>query len=194
MKDLKMKFFRLPVLVLAVAVAAACGDSDGGEDSPTEPNGAGTFSATITGDVEGSISGSAVFGVVSDPQGGEAAWSVVLVSGAQGSSNVTIVHLGESPETRTYSLMDIVEDGSFDEGTAALLVLDASGQMFSGGSVSGTITITSVGGDRLRGTFSINAHGAIVDSGGAVTEVDVTVSGEFDAGSSTSIGFPGSGS
>lgn len=187
------RWFRGLAVAVAVSLAVGCGDDGGDGDGPTGPDvSEGTFTATVSGDVDASFEGNAAWASVTDPASGESAWGIVLGDTNVGSNAVVIFHLGTSePETGTYSLVDASVGSDFQSGTGAFVVLSVGGSStLSVNSTGGTVTISSASADRLRGTFNITASGALID-GNMTQHVTVTVSGEFDALGSDSLGFPG---
>lgn len=174
---------RAAALGLFFLAAAACGDDDPaglGDDGFTA-----NFTASITGDVNTSMSGTAVFATGTDPETGQSAWVMYMTTdSAQAFSsgeNVAFFGLG-APEERAYVLEDFTQSGDFPDGGAAGWVILFDGQSVTGifGSTGGTLTITSLSANRMDGTFTLTATGTVFDGQNA-TEGTVTVQGSFQA-------------
>ena len=176
---------RVAALGLFFLAAAACGDDD-----PAGPGDEFTaeFTASVTGDVNTTMTGTAVFASGTDPETSETAWVVYMTTGTDANQafssgqNVAFFGLG-APEQRAYMLEDFAESGDFPDGGAAGWVILYEGQTISGifGSTGGTLTITSVSANRMDGTFNLTATGTVFDAGGAATEGTITVQGSFEA-------------
>lgn len=169
-----------------VFAAAACGNGDNGMGP-----GQGEFEVEVSGDVTASFNGTALHGESTDPNTQEQGWVLLLTTGDPNDVNsVFVVRLGGRPGTGTYSLVDISTTGDLDVGDwAAVVTLSVSGQLtYVGGSLSGTVTITSSSGERVQGNFTIQVTGQ--DPNNPQQMADATVTGTFDATSST-VGFPG---
>ncbi|NNF28425.1 MAG: hypothetical protein HKN73_14470 [Gemmatimonadetes bacterium] len=178
-------FSRAAALGLFFLIAGACGDD--GPAGPGDDGFTANFTASVTGDVNTSIAGTAVFSTGTDPETGESAWVMYMTTGADANQafssgeNVAFFGLG-APEERAYVLEDITASEEFPDGGAAGWVLLFDGQTISGifGSTGGTLTITSLSANRMDGTFTVTATGTIFD-GQEATEGTVTVQGSFQA-------------
>lgn len=188
----KLKKLRVVPLMVAVAVSAMVACSDDDDDGMGPGDGAdGTFTASVSGELSGSLDGSAAFGGATDPQTSESAW--ILVFTTESSDLVQVVHLGDAqPTTGTFTLSDLTGSGTFDAGdTGAVLTLSDGGVIaFSGVSVSGTVQITSASASAVSGSFDIQASGVVNPGDPGASEGTVTVSGQFDALQTSSVGFP----
>ena len=172
---------RRGVLVALSAFAVGCGG-----DSPTDGGGAGTYTATISGALTGTISGNAFFATGIDPDTQEQAWIAYLVdgnisSGFTAGDNVMFFGRG-APTERTYNLEDISTTNEFPDGEAGGFVITYTGQTLVGalGSTGGTLVVTSVSGTTMNGTFNFTAEGSVFDGANYVPG-SVTVSGTFQA-------------
>lgn len=183
------RYLRGLAAVLALSLVAACSDDEDGDGATGPDTSEGTFTATVSGDVDASIQGEAAWGGATDPETGDQAWVVAL--GDESQNAVLVVHIGDDqPNEQSYSLADITGTQDFEAGTAALIVVTIDSSTLSVGSTGGSITVTSSSSDRVQGTFSITASGVLLENGMS-TEVDVTISGEFDAVGDSNVGFPG---
>lgn len=179
---------------LALVLFTACG---GGGDStgPNNDNGngsgdntAGTFTGSISGDLDVSLDGTAAWGTATDPNTGQTSWVIVLAT--TGGSGITIVGVGDSEiSATTYNLADATQN--FDTGTGASIYLSQNGaNTFTGASTGGTVDITSTSGGNVAGTMNIQATGFAL-SGSSPQEETVTVTGSFNAINSSNVNFPG---
>ena len=176
---------RAAALTFLFLLAAGCGDDD-----PAGPGGDGfsaNFTASVTGDLNASMSGTAVFASGTDPETGQQAWIMYMTTDStqafSSGQNVAFFGLG-APEQRAYVLEDFTQSEEFPVGGAAGWVILFDGQTISGifGSTGGTLTITSLSANRMDGTFSITATGSVFD-GQMATEGTITVQGSFQAAS-----------
>lgn len=193
---------RRPVRKLATVLAAvglmACGSDDGGTGlGPDDDDVGGSFSATISGDVNADISGFAVQGQTTvDPDTGDQGWAAFLGRGedqGDAADAVFFVRLGARPAQGTYALEDIADGTGVETGEFAGFValgLGSQTVQFSGFSLSGTLTITSSSPDRVAGTFDFQASGFDPTQNPPAEQV-VSVSGTFDAVSETAFNVPG---
>lgn len=165
--------------LLAVAlIAGGCG----GKDS-TGPGLTGDFTASVTGDHTQSLRGDAFFDVgstVGEFQGG---FSLVLLEGSSLGTNHDFIIISREqsgrPPVGTYQLVDGNTEPTADKFVAVWI--PATGETFDGTFVGtgGTLTITTSTSRGLSGTFSFGATGVFNDA--PETELDVTVTGTFNA-------------
>ena len=155
---------RLAVLV-PLGFALACGD--GGTGPVVE----GSFSGTITGDLELTLTGTAVFGVAT--VSGNDGFVIALQRGSVSQLDVDLILLGrfntERPGEGTY---DIIESGcancsgdDFDGGYVFQYPTGGSGIFVS---ESGQPTITKSTADTVAGNCSFTAHD-LTDAGSQIT-------------------------
>ena len=157
--------------VFVVAFLTACGGDNG-----TGP-GSGSFTATVSGDLNASLSGDAVFGV-GLAIGSVSGWSVWLLEGsfladydliridrdsdaAPGVGTFAITGGGAGPDDFSAEYEHGVEEGGNTDITGYT-------------SVSGSLTVTSATADRIEGSFTFTGNGP---SPGQT----VTVQGSFSA-------------
>jgi hypothetical protein len=173
-------------LVAALTLAACGNDGDNGMGP-----GQGQFEADVSGGVTASFTGTAFHGEATDPNTQDEGWVLVLSSGDPNNLNsVFVVRLAGRPGTGTYALIDVSTSGDLDDGDwAAIVTVSVGGQLtYFAASVSGSVTITSSSGERVRGTFTMQVTGQ--DPSNPQQMANATVTGAFDATSST-VGFPG---
>lgn len=177
----------MTLAILAFAVAAC------GGDDPASPGGGGgggggtdgTFTATMSGDVQGSFSGSAVFAVVptGEAQSGQAFGLTLGDQEAGGESFSLQVFLdGSRPGSGTYSVSNDGSGGDITSASGAALLSYGSGgssasSTASGTAASGQLTITSSSASEVSGSVSLQLDLRFGDgSTGAAT-----VTGDFTA-------------
>lgn len=174
---LKSSISRRAIGALLIAVfGAAC--SGGGADDSTGPNPpggtVGSFSATVSGAVSASLSGSAAFGnsTVSGSQG----FAIALVP-ASGTNTIIFGRVNaQAPGTGTYQIGDFATQSSVTGAMIAALIAGSgqSGQIYV--STSGTLTITASSADEIKGNFTVSASAVTVSGTQAVT-----ITGSFTA-------------
>lgn len=167
------------VITLSIACMLAIGCSDS-----TEPDDAG-FEATISGDMELSVSGDAIFGVTGE--GGVDRWMIFLLNGTFLGLDYDMIGIGRDASgtpipVGTYSILDAASDAlEGDDVTAVYMMERHNGTLGVFSSVSGTLTITSANADRVAGSFNFSATMQIA-VGPDVREVrDLTFTGSFTA-------------
>ncbi len=181
------KRWMVPGLVGAFGVAAvglllAC--SDGG----TEPVVEGSFSATVGGDLQRTLSGTAVFGV--ETIGGNQGFVIAMQRGNSAALDVDLILLGRFNTARP---------GTGDYDVISGACLDCSANDFDGGYVyqrpdgasgffvseSGSVTVTKSVADTVAGTCSFIAHSA------TNPEITITITASFTAVPGTIPDVPG---
>jgi hypothetical protein len=172
---------RLGTMVLLGALSAC------GSDDPTDiGNLEGSYTATVSGAVNQSLSGVAIFGSGTDPESSEQAWITYLTTDAQtglaGGQSISFFGLG-APQARTYILQDLQQSGEFPDGEAVGMVILYTGQTLSGlfYSTAGALTVTSVSADQMNGTFTFTAEGLTFPPGGQPVQDIISVTGTFQA-------------
>jgi hypothetical protein len=165
----------------AVAVLAACGSDD--KKSGTGPDGGavlGNFSATLSGDIGGSLSGYSAFASANtgESQGFVLAMEDTL---ANSTASAAILFMKQTPELPGVGAHDVV---SFDDEEAGVklglfaAVIDADGGEWVCTATEGTINVSSSTAQRIKGTFSVAAE--CVGIGAEEPQV-MTLSGSFDS-------------
>ena len=159
---------------------AGCGDSTGPEG--------GSFEATISGDMELSVDGDAIFGVTSE--GAVDRWMIFLENGRFLSLDYDMIgFLREGSDTPisvgTHTIAEATSDDLDGEDITGVYWMGRhNGTLGVYTSVSGTLTITSSDAERVVGnfSFSVTVQIAVVD----VSDVrELTVTGSFEAAAGT---------
>jgi hypothetical protein len=175
-----MQNVRRYAVLAMVALLAACGDD---KKSGTGPDGDGldgTFSATLSGDITGALSGVAGHAAVSsgEDQGFVMAFEDTPTAGTPTASILIARENPAMPATGQITLKN-PEDDTFGPNDYAMLavVTDAAGHDWLCGSTGGSLTITASSAARIRGSMNITAS-CFVD---AETEKEITLVGNFDS-------------
>lgn len=163
---MKRTFIAGVVCTLFLFTWSACDGGNG--DNGEVPSQTATFEATVSGAVEGEISGTAFSG----GSGGGGGWGLVLgvvtlktSSGLDGS--ITIVrNMGDQPGEGTYSILEIPDEENEDFYAIAIIGDGAYS------ATQGNLQITQSSGSNVRGTFGFDA------SDGTQT---ITIEGGFNA-------------
>ena len=161
---------RTYTFLVAVSLLGALAGCDSSSDDPA-PLAPGTFDARLDGagldDV--ALDGLAAFEAGIEGETGETVFAIGLV---EGDSAHTVVLVGRgTPRARAYPLTANDETG--EAGAFYVRSNDADGTLYM--ATSGTLTLTDVAADRLRGRFDLVAV-ALLDASDRVT-----LSGSFDA-------------
>jgi hypothetical protein len=163
---------------------AACGGSDG----PTSPGRAalGAFSGTASGGLTKSIEGIAFYGQSGSGQTGETAFQIGMGSLKGDSTFDDVVVISRArrdlPAAGTYTLHDVDGDGepgADDFMLIAALSTTRAHDVLCTGTV-GTVTITGVGGGRVKGRYATTAS-CIDLSDLSADPMTATLAGTFDA-------------
>jgi hypothetical protein len=162
--------------LLVAVLGAACGGGSGDDTTaPNPPGGSvGSFSATVSGAMTASLSGSAAFG--SSTVSGSQGFAIALVP-ASGTNSIIFARVNaQAPGTGTYQIADFATQSSVSGAMIAALIAGSaqSGQIYI--STSGTLTITSSSSDEIKGNFTVAASAVTVS--GTQT---VTLTGTFTA-------------
>ncbi|HXE58525.1 MAG TPA: hypothetical protein VNK43_11045 [Gemmatimonadales bacterium] len=160
----------------ATVFLAACGGGD--DKDPTGPGNPGQpgFSATVTGDLEGDMNGTASFAQVTDPDLGSVFQLTFTETGDEGT--MLFVTPGQRPGQGTY---DVVASEEPAAGEFVIVIYsgdpDDPDAFFLG--QAGTVTFSASSGNQVKGTFEFDALGVVMED--PETELAVTVSGSFTA-------------
>jgi hypothetical protein len=152
---------------LAAVLLAACG----GSDKTTGPNPGGntaqkygTSTTTSAGGVTTSVQGVALYGRLAE-QAGEGGFQIALGSFATEGTFDNVVVIGRensaTPAAGTYALHDATglgedeedEDEAPADAFQLIAVLQSAGRDLLCAAKSGTLTVQSVGGGRMRGNY-----------------------------------------
>ncbi|HWA16977.1 MAG TPA: hypothetical protein VG817_11115 [Gemmatimonadales bacterium] len=174
-----MKASKWMTLATVAVMATACGGDDNGG---TGPGGRlGSFSADVTGDLETSLDGWALFGAQSD-EGGEGFGLVMseIDDKHDAGGTITIVRLNStSLPTGEYDIKSF--ETAENAGDVVVLATDSEGNdlnaIFS--STGGTLHVTTSNSNSLKGTFSVDMVGTVFAD--PETEYAITIEGTFDA-------------
>ncbi len=145
---------------------------------------AGFFTAEITGDVEWSFDGYALFGETTSPDTSQELFIVVLAD-KQGDATISFVKGGNRPATGELAIgdigfEDIQEEIVFPEDYFLAVLLNFSGaEFYLFGSDHGNIDITESTADSFVGSFSYDATGILATQ--PINELEITVEGSFSA-------------
>jgi len=178
---MKYYFMQGTIFLLAATLFIGCEDDDDPTGPPTDE---GSYSFTISGDIDASFSGEAWFSAYEDPETGDSGfviWFFTDDEEAETGDNLWFVHGGEAlPPENEYPI------GSFDDLEDDELNPNYFYGVFAGyqnanaflGSEDGTLTVTTSTGNLYEGTFSMTAEGVSFDTG---DDIAVTIEGEFSA-------------
>lgn len=178
-RDTTMRNVRRYAMVAAVAVLAACSDDESG----TGPGGSpamGSFTATMAGDISGSLSGLSAFASASS---GESQGFVFAMqdSVANSTAVAALLFVKQSPERPGVGVHEVVAFDAEEAGAKFGLfgaVVDAGGGEWLCTASEGTISVTSSSPQRIRGSFNVAAE--CMGMGSDETQV-LTLSGSFDS-------------
>ncbi len=176
----------------AAALVAACGGGDN-VAGPNRPADAGSISGSIAGGVSRSIAGVAYYGQVT--QGGESAFALGMGSLKPDSSfkdAVVIVREKRGvpgPGTYRFHDLDSAADPTPDEFMIISITETAGGQPMLCMGSAGTLTVESVSGGRMKGSY--NTPATCVDPSNPDREVAATLAGSFEARENTRLTVPG---
>ena len=157
---------------LAVSLTACGGD---GPSENNGPNGQGTFSGTITGDISKSVSGEAVFGssAINDGFG--------LFLGNENDGFIFGRELEGIPAVGEYTIFDLVT-GDEEDAPASNLIgvigLTVNGTDWICIPNGGKVNVTSSSSSRLAGTVNLTAE---CYRSGSELPSDITLVGTFSA-------------
>ncbi|HSB52924.1 MAG TPA: hypothetical protein VLD58_01150 [Gemmatimonadales bacterium] len=163
----------------ATVVLAACGGDGNGSTGPGN-GGATSFSAEVTGDVQTSVRGAALFGTRADEAQGML-FGVEMAESGAGESVIQIIRLGgEVPAVGTYQIVDAL-NGNPQNGDFVAMAFDSdNGQptaIFVG--TGGTLRVTSSSATAFKGTFTFDAQGGLFSD--PETTLTIKVDGSFHA-------------
>lgn len=176
---------RLSVLVALLATAVVACNETG-----TDLEGPGTFDAEVTGELETSINGSAIYGPSSGTASG-AGFVLSLISRETSGGRPRQVILfvdegGEQPEVGTTVLLDehawseTALEETFPPDLYAIFANFVGDLVPLYTSTGGELVVTESTGSRLRGSFDFPAR-FIHETDTSTDTLDVVVSGTFEA-------------
>jgi len=171
-------YIRGLLMLTAIFFFVGCGDDDG----PTGPDNGGSFSATISGDFNKSISGTAIFGSGSDPETGEQGFALMLSTDGenmQSADRLWLVRIGATRPGTGQMPIGNVEDLDEDEYDPQVIYAFYSGEESIWSSVSGILSVNTSSSNQFAGSFEFSATGfTFADTD---EEQNVTIEGEFNA-------------
>ncbi len=181
----------LPALLLGLALTlslTACDSSDDDDDNGGGPGGGGnlgSYSATLGGDLSGSISGNAFFSVVEDEEvPGGRVFVLWLIDGPLSGTSATgeyvsFVRYSDRPGTGAHPIGQDLEDG--DDTIAAYFNMQnqSAGVMFV--SESGALTLTTSSSNRVAGSFTFTGTGFDMSNQQEPQQITGSINGTFDA-------------
>ena len=169
-------------MLAAVALLAACGGDDDSRTGTGPDGGAvlGNFSATLAGDIGGSLTGYSAFASASS---GESQGFVLAMEDtlANSTASAAILFIKQTPSIPGVGAHDVV---SFDDEAAGVklglfaAVIDAQGGEWICTATGGTINVSSSSAQRLQGSFNVAAECVGI---GSEEPQALTLSGSFDS-------------
>ena len=176
-----MKHVQRYAMLVAVAVLAACGGDDKTSGTgPDETQLLGNFSATLTGDIGGSLSGLSAFASANT---GESQGFVLAMEDtiANSTASAAILFMKQTPALPGVGTHEVVDFEDPEAGVKFGLfaaVIGADGKEWICTAKDGAITVTSSTAQRLKGTFNVSAECVGI---GAEEPQALTLSGSFDS-------------
>jgi len=167
----------------AAAVLAGCGDNKDAT-GPGDGGAARSFSAEVTGDVQTSVKGEALFGQATDPDYGDV-FGVQMSETGAGESVIQVMRLGGAiPTPGEYTIADALYGAPKDGDFVAMAFDSDNGQpaaVFV--ATGGRLNVTSTSGSTFKGTFTFDAQGGLFSD--PETTLTIKVSGTFNASPAT---------
>ena len=152
-------------LAATLAFAAACGDDDS-----TGPGDVG-HELEVTGAVNATLRGEAVFGTVE--AGNQVAWGMVMrQSPMVGFVSFARVDVGERPGVGVYAVKDGHAGGPMQGGFLAPATLERAAGTFT--AVAGEVTVTESSEAVLAGTIDVTYRGALSSEPEEIVEARIT--------------------
>lgn len=165
--------------LMAATVLVACGGDENGPAGPGN-GGATTFSADVTGDVETSITGAALFGQATDPEYGDV-FGLELAETGEGESLIQVARVGGAvPAPGSYAIKDAI-NGSPQNGDFVAMAFDSDNGQPAAIFVAtgGTLQVTTSTATAFKGTFSFTAEGGLFSD--PETTLTIQITGSFHA-------------
>ncbi len=178
-----LKYLSITALMLAMV---AC-DRDDDDDVPDmEP---GTFEAAISGDVESTLEGSAIFTEYVHEMTGEYFFTLGMSAAVEENVSIWFVRSGQFPGDGSYTIQPFDLDEMDEElwffevdQFINFNIREVNQQSELYFAESGTITMELVDDDTaIAGDFEFAATGSVMGQEGEVTPVEVQFSGSFYA-------------
>lgn len=170
---------RYAVLV-AVALLAACGSD---KKSGTGPDGGevlGNFTATLGGDITGSLAGASAFASANtgESQGFVFAMQDTIANSTASAAIIFVRQNPARPGTGTHQVVSFDNNEVIDDFGLLAVVTDAQGGEWICTATAGTINISSSAAQRIRGSFSVASE---CTGGGSQTTKAMQLNGNFDS-------------
>lgn len=177
---MKIRILTTIILITTLCMMSSCSDNSTSADDDRE--GSATFS--ISGDLQGSRSGSASF----PPVDASLDWELWIYSLGDGGFSLDIrlfpdIETPGPPPTGTYSIGDIDDESSDAYAEYSQFTSGAIPEIYTtreGGGYGGSITITESNNDVVRGTFQFTAGRWDNSSESFTGEISIT-NGNFTA-------------
>ncbi len=172
-----MRRTRWMALTAAMVLAACGGDGGTGPGNGNTP----AFTAEVTGDVETSVKGDALYGEVVDPEAGAAFAVEMSEDDPTGGALIQIIRIGAgTPAAGTYALTDAV-NGNPGEGDWVATAYDVENGQLTAifAATAGTVKVTKIANGTFEGTFSFTAVGGLLED--PTQEMTIAVDGRFKA-------------
>ncbi len=176
-----MRTPRMMALMAAMVLAACGSDGDGGTGPGNGGGNTPAFEATVSGDVETTVKGDALFGEVSDPEAGAIFAVEMSEDDTTGGALIQIIRMGSGiPGTGTYQLLDGINGTPTDGDWVAAAYDSEDGQLVGlFVATSGSVVVTSANSSTFQGTFDFIAVGGLIAD--PSQEMTIAVNGKFKA-------------
>lgn len=152
---MKLSFFIILGILLVGMLFLNCGDSGIGPGAGSVAP--GPWQATVSGDVNATLSGSAIWAL--NLQGRNKDLSIIMLSefNEKGPNDAINIIGGPFKDKGTYQIEDFLSEEGFVAGYTR--VTSEPFEILGYGSVSGTLNITAVSENRLEEGFNFTARG-----------------------------------
>ncbi len=176
------KIIGLLAFFFMIAFTACDDDNDNDLDMPEM----GSFSLSISGDMDYQTEGMAYFGHYYDPEFGEDIFIVSLAEGIETTFNMFFIKSGDQPATGQHAVVsfDFEEDGDLpsDAFVSSITIQfdnNDAPEIYFLQAEAGSINIQESSNNRVNGSFEYDGTGfhTMVPE----EELEISVSGEFDA-------------
>ncbi len=176
-----MKHYSIHCLVVLAMLFFFTG-CNGDDNGPTEPEVEGSFSLSLSGDIEDTLTGDAIFGSGEDPETGEGGFVLIFrteIDETQAGPMKWFLRVGATrPGTGEYPIgnaEELMEDNWDPEVLYSLLLAD---QTFLS-SDSGVLDVNTSSSNLFAGSFEYTASAPSPDD--PEEQINVTIDGWFEA-------------
>ena len=170
-------------VLVVVLVAATCGGENGNGTGPNRPVDLGDFSGTVTGDLDLTLNGQAVFGVRASPREWTLFFSVGDVNGTEFDFVGFFRDNTARPGTGTFTIHSFFHDAPTVNDFRGIYFLSRSvgtfGSFYSDSTTTGTLTILTSSVTEMTGEYSFIALDQFVLPAGGPDSL--LIEGEFRA-------------